>query len=1388
MLLRGSASTRLLILVICFVSLLGASPVRAADWNVPAGSWFDPANWNPMAIPGAMDVASVNNGGTASVNVPSPPSTEIMSLLLGTDGGNGTLAVGSDGFPVTLSGVFEVGVTSSGSIGSVGTYRGRGTFFEAGASVPFRVGVTSTQGDAMGTVRSNALVFLTGPIQFGVSSGAGDAIAEVDGQNLNFIGGLNGASIGVALDAGAAAANVRVSSGFDIAAGSSLRVGVSEGAGTAEGLVDGRVGSMFGVSLGQADIGLATMDGDATGSLTNADRVASSSSINVGVSLGGGSAIGTLSNATDTISNQVIFVGPTPTLNVGVASGAGSATGTVVTGLAYSADTANVGVSSGAGAAIGVLHCQRGISTVGTLNMGPGATLRFDARGTTRASVSTGFQYEVYSALDVTTANLDGTLILDFLFAPAMGQTYEIIRSNSMNGINGSFSDVQVLGVNQGYTVTSGVVLDGGVEKFVVTLTGSPVSPDWIDPATDDWFDASNWSSPLIPTQGDRTTITNGGTASASTATATGPMESFQVAVGRDGTSGTLTSDGVDLTAVRALAFGVVTDGHAAGDVATGVGTISNATVASHLGESIFDAADPNDVLAGIGVGVATGSASADGSLTVTDGSLLCNLEDIDAELKVGIAKATPAGSSPMADGFLDFDGAGIGSSRIEAGGIEFGSASTDSNAPPGSAANASAIVMIRDATVLDGSGTALVGGADCDQVSMGSTMVNFAAENISSPSGFRLGEYDADGGATVDGTVVASFVNSTIGKLQVGEDGCASDAGSQVMSNVEVMVQGTSVTDTTQRLEFADDVFTRSGGSSSCDVLATFVDSSITSDDLTANEVVSGDPNSNSFASANISFTNTPLTFEDEVALGDETISEDGSTAVSNLTVSFDNSPLVVASDLQVARLVESTNANNPSSSVEVGFEFSNGSNIAAGTLKVAENVRATGTGMAMVVVNGLVSDATISVGSDLVLGTAVSDETGVVDVNVDLQLTNVEATVGGATTVGGLSGTSVEPGNQVSAALQLNSGHLTTGSLTLSSSGRVVQGLGGLTRTAPGMVGMPDSYAAIDAGNATLDGDFTARFDFALPAGTHVFDLVVTQTTGTLVDNLITKNVMNLSPGFNVDTFEVTQVGGFDVLRLTVSGAPPPANDDCANAEVITDGTIGGSLLSASNDGFALCGLSGASPDVWYSYTATSAGTLFVNTCGTHDGPGIDLGIDTVLSVHSGCGPLGTELACNDDWNNGSDSMACDGSDSSAFRDSAVSLPVLAGEVVLIRVSNFEDGPTGPFTLNVNLVPDEVFRRGECNDDGTFNIADAVFVLSVLFPPMSGAPTVVCMDACDSNDDGSIDIADAVTALEALFPGPGGPVPLPAPGALSCGEDPTADMLDCSGYTSCP
>jgi hypothetical protein len=137
-----------------------------------------------------------------------------------------------------------------------------------------------------------------------------------------------------------------------------------------------------------------------------------------------------------------------------------------------------------------------------------------------------------------------------------------------------------------------------------------------------------------------------------------------------------------------------------------------------------------------------------------------------------------------------------------------------------------------------------------------------------------------------------------------------------------------------------------------------------------------------------------------------------------------------------------------------------------------------------------------------------------------------------------------------------------------------------------------------------------------------------------------------------------------------LTLTGVAsaqfPPSNDDCPNAIVIGDGTVAGSSVGAtiSTNG---CGLSGLTPDVWYSYTAQHDGLLALSTCGSS--------FDTTIALYASCALLTQQLGCNDEAPPGA---PC----GYQTHDAYLTWPVSTGQTLKIRISGFI-GSTGSFVL---------------------------------------------------------------------------------------------------------
>ncbi|TSC76915.1 MAG: hypothetical protein G01um101431_98 [Parcubacteria group bacterium Gr01-1014_31] len=118
-------------------------------------------------------------------------------------------------------------------------------------------------------------------------------------------------------------------------------------------------------------------------------------------------------------------------------------------------------------------------------------------------------------------------------------------------------------------------------------------------------------------------------------------------------------------------------------------------------------------------------------------------------------------------------------------------------------------------------------------------------------------------------------------------------------------------------------------------------------------------------------------------------------------------------------------------------------------------------------------------------------------------------------------------------------------------------------------------------------------------------------------------------------------------------------------------------------------------------------------------------------------------------------------------------------------VRVDvNFIDGQVTSFSPVVLVLPSEGkplvnFRRGDANDDGAYDVSDAVSALLYLF----AGRTSSCLDALDANDDGSVDISDPVAVLDWLFLGGKN---LPPPGPDDTGLDQTDDGTNCDAYQS--
>jgi Secretion system C-terminal sorting domain len=277
--------------------------------------------------------------------------------------------------------------------------------------------------------------------------------------------------------------------------------------------------------------------------------------------------------------------------------------------------------------------------------------------------------------------------------------------------------------------------------------------------------------------------------------------------------------------------------------------------------------------------------------------------------------------------------------------------------------------------------------------------------------------------------------------------------------------------------------------------------------------------------------------------------------------------------------------------------------------------------------------------------------------------------------------------------------------------------------------------------------------------------------------------------------------------VCFATISFAQP-ANDNCANAEVLPIPGIGVfnfTTVDATTDGpehLNDCVSSGSSGticynDVWYSFTPDWTGFALYSTCGTAN-------FDTKIVVYDAgatC-PLsdGQVLACNEDG-----PAAC------TNFTSQVIFPVTSGSTYLLRLGGWGDGPPGESGEGTFRIEEYIFF-GPPNDDCVNAIElfmdsdDSISVVFTTVDATTDGPQHVGQDCFGTNGEeydhnniwykwtatysGGLDISTCGTAnydsrLSAYGPGA---TCIPDPALLiGCSDDGIDDQfLECPDYTS--
>ncbi|MGE4619457.1 MAG: hypothetical protein AAEJ04_06585, partial [Planctomycetota bacterium] len=199
--------------------------------------------------------------------------------------------------------------------------------------------------------------------------------------------------------------------------------------------------------------------------------------------------------------------------------------------------------------------------------------------------------------------------------------------------------------------------------------------------------------------------------------------------------------------------------------------------------------------------------------------------------------------------------------------------------------------------------------------------------------------------------------------------------------------------------------------------------------------------------------------------------------------------------------------------------------------------------------------------------------------------------------------------------------------------------------------------------------------------------------------------------------------------ILELTTDDlGSGVAGDECTSAINVTDGANAfdsTGMTNSADPAPAGCTNSfGAnSPDIWFTYTATSAGEVTADTCDVAS-------FDTDLSVYSGdCGNL-TLISCDGDDANGD--AGCQ-----SFASRVNAGVVAAGDTLYFRVGGWGAAGTdfGPGTLNITNVPPLPIIN-EIRIDNGGSDTDEYTELAGLPQDMTGLFYIVIGDGSDTGN----------------------------------------------------
>ncbi|MEM7053628.1 MAG: DUF11 domain-containing protein, partial [Pseudomonadota bacterium] len=976
-------------------------------------------------------------------------------------------------------------------------------------------------------------------LNIGVDGGTGNMILEPDfSARINVDAAVN---IGVTLN-GAATSSGLLEFGedsggaFNTQTNGPFRLGVTLADGDADGTFihpDSFISS--GAQFTAVQVGVADSNGSANGLFigdSNTSGIeARNGPLQIGVANGSGNATGEMSgNDIEDFS----------TADIGVSNGTGTAIGLLDTGFSFEGapnagmrGPANIGVSNGSGSATGTVMQQLNVFgsitndqwtelNVGIANdMGPASGTLLNSNGITIPAINVG--------LNPGGGTADGRIFVD----------HGLIRTDNLTLGSGSVLEFTANADRRATGGSSGTVYSA-VNADAATLAGELVINLNFVPRTAIQFEMVNTTSPTGVTGTFDTVTVNG----------LPPGLSIVQNVQLDG--GGNQQLVVELQGSPELPEWINPNtGVTAGDWFNGVnwsfGAVPNVDVPALIangGEALLDSS------------TAPGPAIARDVIVAeegNDGLLTSNGVDINPARSFLISRVDPLNSTEQtATGTVVINNATITVPPFDApSGSAFdpGAVIAVGFAQGGGTAEASMEVNNGNLFAGDGIyvGAALPIAVDADPTSNGQFTFN--------GGGIGVSTIDIDGG---DGTLYLAFAqdsNSGPG-AQPTASATANINNASIIGDVEVATADA----------FTDDAISIATANS---VVLSNLD--ITGDlDIAIADAF--DPNNQATSMANV--TVTDVTFGPDsgfLDIGEADAGDPGAVADSTSTSVWTR---VTYSDVSADVEFGFADASDPDTVATVTTTATiNDSTFNLGEFEIADmDAQDNGIASSTTVVN--VGQNTVINGQELSIGEAgFIDDDAQATVDATLNVNDSVITMTDETLIGELDGGGTNAATTITAALNLVNSSLTTDLLLLDpepfdvtagtvdatlslnpsyvsanvfnvgEGGTVIFGIRGARRVTLGTVGNPDTYAAMDAAEALIEGEITAEFDpaFTPPPGIHTFDLIVTASGTALDDFAAATMVNNLPVGFSIDSFGVVEDGGVDVLRLQISGAAP-------------------------------------------------------------------------------------------------------------------------------------------------------------------------------------------------------------------------------------------------------